>query len=253
MLSTLKGINEVRSYVTRTAFTRHVEHEISHWPLQAWLNFGKRWQCLQKARPTLSDVDDETNYRMGRLIVVSLALRCTRACAMHPTSGEVSGDVGICRHCTRAMNGVLRERSFETAFFYLPRLRGPSAFTVAYSSAGLFAPNKIIVCSRARTPTTSIRPHTTAPLQRRKVKSFPRKCQISKCSEKKKRLKLVPLQPRNCALRWEKAWLQDPLHTLLPLATPPQVAITSRGDCAHLLSPAKATLHSMLSKIVPST
>lgn len=133
MLSTLKGINEVRSCVTRTAFTRHVEHEISHWPLQAWLNFGKRWQCLQKARPTLSDVDDETNYRMGRLIVVSLALRCTRACAMHPTSGEVSGDVGICRHCTRAMNGVLRERSFETAFFYMPRLRGPSAFTVAYS------------------------------------------------------------------------------------------------------------------------
>lgn len=121
MLSTLKGINEVRSYVTRTAFTRHVEHEISHWPLQAWLNFGKRWQCLQKARPTLSDVDDETNYRMGRLIVVSLALRCTRACAMHPTSGEVSGDVGICRHCTRAMNGVLRERSSETAFFFTCR------------------------------------------------------------------------------------------------------------------------------------
>lgn len=98
-----------------------------------------------------------------------------------------------------------------------------------------------------------LRPHTTEPLQPRKVKSFPRKCQISKCSEKKKSLKLVPLQPRNCALRWEKAWLQDPLHTLLPLATPPQVAITSRGDCAHLLSPAKATLHSMLSKIVPST
>lgn len=148
---------------------------------------------------------------------------------------------------------VARKELRNGVFFYLPRLRGPSAFTVAYSSAGLFAPNKIIVCSRARTPTTSIRPHTTAPLQRRKVKSFPRKCQISKCSEKKKRLKLVPLQPRNCALRWEKAWLQDPLHTLLPLATPPQVAITSRGDCAHLLSPAKATLHSMLSKIVPST
>lgn len=50
-------------------------------------------------------------------------------------------------------------------------------------------------------------------LQRRKVKSFPRKCQISKCSEKKKSLKLVPLQPRNCALRWEIAWLQDQLHS----------------------------------------
>lgn len=84
-------------------------------------------------------------------------------------------------------------------------------------------------------------------------KKLPSEMSNLQVQRKKKRLKLVPLQPRNCALRWEKAWLQDPLHTLLPLATPPQVAITSRGDCAHLLSPAKATLHSMLSKIVPST